>query len=348
MPRGLNRRCRVNSANDMPLTRETRIAARLKPELLYDQRVPGVKLSERCRRQDVDHVRVRVDPRGARPAGDPGDAAPVAESAGVRQEMTNGDRRAVVGQLGMYFRIGSSSDSLPSRASSRTAAAVNCFDTEPASKIVSAVRHAAFEIGHAESLLEHAVPVELDADRASRRGDGPLREQRVDVGRPRRARPPASAAANSKERIGMDIVSSAERPTSREGAIERRDRLLNGGDRLRCRRHVGALDHSEQLTERAHLPLQILGHASGPRHPAPVTAAAPRRARRMRAVERARQRVLLAQAGFGRLHPRIHPDHERRGPRLAVDGEPHGVGPGQRPRSERRARACSPGSPRSG
>ena len=29
----------------MPLTRDTMIAARLKPVLLYDQRVPGVKFS---------------------------------------------------------------------------------------------------------------------------------------------------------------------------------------------------------------------------------------------------------------------------------------------------------------
>ena len=39
----------------------------------------------------------------------------------------------------MYLRTGSSIDSLPSRASSSTAAAVNCFDTDPASKIVSGV-----------------------------------------------------------------------------------------------------------------------------------------------------------------------------------------------------------------
>ena len=37
----------------------------------------------------------------------------------------------------MYLRTGSSSESLPSRASSSTAAAVNCLETEPASKIVS-------------------------------------------------------------------------------------------------------------------------------------------------------------------------------------------------------------------
>src|SRR5881628_2858581 len=43
------------------------------------------------------------------------------------------------GSSGMYFLTGSSSDSLPSLASSSTAAAVNCLDTEPASKIVSGV-----------------------------------------------------------------------------------------------------------------------------------------------------------------------------------------------------------------
>jgi hypothetical protein len=39
----------VKSENDMPLTRATRIAARLNPELLYDQRVPGTKINARCR-----------------------------------------------------------------------------------------------------------------------------------------------------------------------------------------------------------------------------------------------------------------------------------------------------------
>ncbi len=41
------------------------------------------------------------------------------------------------GNSGKCFLIGSSRESLPSRASNRTAAAVNCLDTEPASKIVS-------------------------------------------------------------------------------------------------------------------------------------------------------------------------------------------------------------------
>ena len=49
MPSGWNSRVRVKSANDMSLTRETMIAARLKPVLLYDQRVPGRKLVERWR-----------------------------------------------------------------------------------------------------------------------------------------------------------------------------------------------------------------------------------------------------------------------------------------------------------
>jgi hypothetical protein len=39
----------------------------------------------------------------------------------------------------MNFRPGSSSDNLPSRASRRIDAAVNCFETEPALKIVSVV-----------------------------------------------------------------------------------------------------------------------------------------------------------------------------------------------------------------
>src|SRR6476659_8498389 len=39
----------------------------------------------------------------------------------------------------MYLRTGSSSESLPSLASNKTEAAVNCFDTDPASKMVSVV-----------------------------------------------------------------------------------------------------------------------------------------------------------------------------------------------------------------
>jgi hypothetical protein len=39
----------------------------------------------------------------------------------------------------MYLRTESSSDSLPWRASNSTAAAVNCFATDPASKMVSTV-----------------------------------------------------------------------------------------------------------------------------------------------------------------------------------------------------------------
>src|SRR5688572_7928427 len=46
---------------------------------------------------------------------------------------------ATSGSSGMYLRTLSSSDSLPSRASSCTAAAVNCFETDPTSKIVSIV-----------------------------------------------------------------------------------------------------------------------------------------------------------------------------------------------------------------
>src|SRR5688500_15218615 len=43
------------------------------------------------------------------------------------------------GSSGKYFRMGSSSDSFPSIASKTTAAAVNCLETEPASKIVAGV-----------------------------------------------------------------------------------------------------------------------------------------------------------------------------------------------------------------
>ena len=52
MPSGWKSRVRVNSWNDRPLTRSTMIAARLKPVLEYDQRVPGVKLSA-CWRETI-------------------------------------------------------------------------------------------------------------------------------------------------------------------------------------------------------------------------------------------------------------------------------------------------------
>ena len=39
-------RCFENSANDIPLTRDTITAARLKPVLLYDHFDPGSKLSD--------------------------------------------------------------------------------------------------------------------------------------------------------------------------------------------------------------------------------------------------------------------------------------------------------------
>ena len=43
------------------------------------------------------------------------------------------------GTSGTYFRTSSSSDSLPSSASSRTDAAVNCLETEPMSNTVAGV-----------------------------------------------------------------------------------------------------------------------------------------------------------------------------------------------------------------
>jgi len=43
------------------------------------------------------------------------------------------------GSSGRYSRTGSSSESLPSSARRTIAAAVNCLETEPASKIVSGV-----------------------------------------------------------------------------------------------------------------------------------------------------------------------------------------------------------------
>jgi len=47
--------------------------------------------------------------------------------------------RSYAGKSGRYFRTGSSRFSLPSSASNTTAVAVNCFATEPDSKIVCAV-----------------------------------------------------------------------------------------------------------------------------------------------------------------------------------------------------------------
>ena len=45
MPSGANSRLAENSANGIPLTRETMMAARLNPVLLYDHCVPGGKFS---------------------------------------------------------------------------------------------------------------------------------------------------------------------------------------------------------------------------------------------------------------------------------------------------------------
>ena len=56
--------------------------------------------------QDIQHVRVGVGARGARPAGDGFHAAPVAQSAGVVEQVADGERRAVVRQLGEIFARG--------------------------------------------------------------------------------------------------------------------------------------------------------------------------------------------------------------------------------------------------
>ena len=59
-------RCRVNSANDMPLTRETRTADEIVARIAV--RPPGARreVERALPRQDVDHVRVRVDSRVVR------------------------------------------------------------------------------------------------------------------------------------------------------------------------------------------------------------------------------------------------------------------------------------------
>ena len=82
----------------------------------------------------------------------------------------------------MYFRTGSSSDSLPSRASSSTAAAVNCFETDPASKIVSGrSRRRARGPPCRTPSRARCAPLSADADRAPGRRPVPLGEDRIDA-----------------------------------------------------------------------------------------------------------------------------------------------------------------------
>src|SRR6266850_478111 len=136
---GSKMRVRVKSANAMPLTRDTIIAARLNPVLLYDQRVPGGKfracwwltISSTCA---CVYTRV-VRGQPAMPSTLPQSRSPLVWLSMWR--ISSGVPKS--GSSAMYFLTGSSSDSFPSRASSSTAAAVNCFDTDPASKIVSGV-----------------------------------------------------------------------------------------------------------------------------------------------------------------------------------------------------------------
>ena len=90
-------------------------------------------------RHDVEDVGVAC--RRARSAASQRCPPPRPSRAGPLvwvEQVADGERLAVVGQLGHVLPRGSSSDSLPSRASSSTAAAVNCLAIEPASMIVSA------------------------------------------------------------------------------------------------------------------------------------------------------------------------------------------------------------------
>ena len=65
--------------------------------------------------------------------------------------------------------MSSSSESLPSSASSAIAAAVNCFETEPMSKTDDGViGDAVLEVRHAVAAREHELAVLDDADRAAR------------------------------------------------------------------------------------------------------------------------------------------------------------------------------------
>jgi hypothetical protein len=80
---------------------------------------------------DVEHVRVCVGTGRSRPAGDALDAAPVAQAAGVVQQVANCERDSVVGHFGDVL-----ADGIVQR---ELAVASDCFDTDPASKIVSGV-----------------------------------------------------------------------------------------------------------------------------------------------------------------------------------------------------------------
>ena len=53
--------------------------------------------------RDVENVHVGIDARGARPSSDRGDAAPISQTAGVIQQMTDGDRATVIGKFGDVF-----------------------------------------------------------------------------------------------------------------------------------------------------------------------------------------------------------------------------------------------------
>ena len=101
-------------------------------------RVPGGIVERLLRGDDVEHVRVGVDARAARPAGDaatlPQSRSPLVCESSCR-----------IGDAACRSRAAPECTCAPGRraracrrcASSSTAAAVNCFDTEPASKIVS-------------------------------------------------------------------------------------------------------------------------------------------------------------------------------------------------------------------
>ena len=180
MPSGPKMRCFENSANGMPLTRDTMIAARLKPVLLYDHFVPGSKLSDLLPRHDVEHVRVGVLAGRPRPAGNAFDAAPIAQPAGVAQHVANRQRLAVIGQLGNVL-----ADRIVERELAVAGEQLHRHRGEllrHRSRLedrVGRVANIVFQIGHAVGLEQHRPPANRDADRASRRGRCPLREDLV-------------------------------------------------------------------------------------------------------------------------------------------------------------------------
>ncbi len=132
-----------------------------------------------------------VDARGARPAGDALHFAPVAQAARVRQHVPDGERLAVVGQLGHV---------LPSRVVERQLAFAGEQQHRGRRELlrrragledrVGRIRRVVLEVGQAVGALQHHLAVLCDTHGTSRRLRVPLRKDGVDprgVNRSRRA-----------------------------------------------------------------------------------------------------------------------------------------------------------------